>query len=172
MRNVMEKQTIDQMFASLWFGYPTDLCRNKRGGKTNAARAFKKINPDQAEFYRMMENMKAQIRHDRKDPDADRWPFVSSYLNQKRFDDIIESETERMDRVELRTCINTDCEQPVHGSKYKYCADHIPNAHSDLLATAWKQTGLKYGSDNFVNDCRLMCRQGLNKMVSKMDTIK
>ena len=172
MRKVMEEQTIEEKFAAIWFGYPTDLCGGKRGGKANALKAFKKINPDHSEFYRMMENMKAQIRHDRKDKDAYRWPFVSSYLNQARYDDVIESEAERMDRVELRTCSIENCNNDVHGMKFKYSADHIPNAHSDLLANAWKQTGLKYGSDNFVNDCRLMCRQGLNKMVSKMDTIK
>ena len=164
--------TIDEMFNAFWFAYPTDLSRNKRGGKQNALKAFKKINPDQAEFYRMMENMKAQIRHDRKDADADRWPFVSSYLNQARYDDVIESEVDRKERVDLKTCCIEDCRNDVHGSKYQYCADHIPNAHSDLLTAAWKQTGIKYGSNDFINECRVACKSGMKAIINKSEVMK
>ena len=159
------------MFAAIWFGYPTDLCGGKRGGKANALKAFKKINPDQAEFFRMMENMKAQVRHDRKDKDSYRWPFVSSYLNQSRFDDVIESETVRMDREELSTCCIDNCNNDVHGKSFKYCPEHVPNAHSDLLTKAFKETGLKYSSPDFISECRAMCRQGLNKMVNKANQL-
>ena len=164
--------TIDEMFNAFWFAYPTDLSRNKRGGKQNALKAFKKINPDQKEFYRIMENMKAQVRHDRKDKDAYRWPFVSSYLNQARYDDVIGSEAERIDREDLKTCCIENCNNDVHGSSFQYCADHVPNAHSDILAQAWKKTGIKYGSTDFVNECRVACRQNMNKLTTKMNDIK
>ena len=157
------------MFAAFWFAYPTDLSRNKRGGKQPALKAFKKIDPDEKEFYRMMENMKAQVRHDRKDKDAYRWPFVSSYLNQARYDDVIESEAVRMDREELSTCCIENCNQDVHGKKFKYCAEHVPNAHSDLLSDAWKKTGIKYGSKDFINECRVACKAGMKVIINKGD---
>ena len=172
MRDSMEKQSIDETFDKFWFAFPTDLCRGKRGGKANALKAWKKINPDQAEFYRIMENMKAQIRHDRKDSDSYRWPFVSSYLNQARYDDVIESEVDRKERVDLKTCCIEDCSNDVHGPAFKHCAEHVKNAHSDLLTKAFKATGLQYSSPDFVKDCQAMCRQGLNKMVNKAETIK
>ena len=163
---------IEEMFDSFWFAYPTDLCRGKRGGKANALKAWKKINPDEKEFFRIMENMKAQIRHDRKDKDAYRWPFCSSYLNQSRFDDIIESETVRIDREDLKTCCIEDCKQDVHGSSFQYCAEHVPNAHSDLLTKAFKATGLQYSSPDFVKDCQAICRQGLTKIINKSEGMK
>ena len=163
---------IDEMFTALWLAYPTDLCLKKRGGRQNALKAFKKINPDQAEFYRMMENMKAQVRADRKNPDAYRWPFVSSYLNQARYDDAIESESERIQIETLNECCIKDCTNDVHGKSYKYCAEHVPNAHSDLLSKAWKKTGIKYGSKDFVNECKYLCRLRLNNIIEKMDALK
>lgn len=168
----MEKQTVEEMFNSLWFAYPTDLSKNKRGGRPNALKAFKKINPDQKEFYRMMENMKAQVRHDRKDKDAYRWPFVSTYLNQARYDDLIESEADRIERVDLKTCCIENCNNDVHGQSFQYCAEHVPNAHSDLLSKAFKETGLKYGSSDFVNECREIRNQWLGKMVTKAEQYK
>ena len=163
---------IEEMFNSFWLTYPSDLCSKRRGGKQNALKAFKKINPDQKEFYRMMENMKAQVRADRKTPDAYRWPFVSSYLNQGRYDDAIESMSDIKERVDLKTCCIENCKQDVHGPAYQYCSGHIPNAHSDLLSIAWKATGLKYGSPDFVNECRNLCKQGMNKIVNKQGVMK
>jgi len=161
----MDKQSIEEKFELFWFGYPTDLCKNKRGGKQPALKAFKKINPDQKEFYRMMENMKAQIRADRKDKDFYRWPFVSSYLNQARYDDVIASESVRMDKENLKTCSIDKCHNDVHGSSFVYCADHIPNAHSDLLANAYRSLQLDIKSPDFIDRCRSLCRQGLNNMM-------
>jgi len=168
----MEKQTVEEMFNSFWLTYPSDLCSKRRGGKQNALKAFKKINPDQKEFYRMMENMKAQVRADRKTPDAYRWPFVSSYLNQGRYDDAIESMSDIKERVDLKTCCIEGCNNDVLGQSYQYCPDHIPNAHSDLLSIAWKATNIKYGSENFIDQCRNMCKSGMKEIVTKSEGFK
>ena len=162
----------EEQFNALWLAYPSDLCNKKRGGKQNALKAFKKINPDEKEFYRMMENMKAQVRADRKEKEPYRWPFVSSYLNQARYDDAIESEIDRKERVDLKTCCIDGCGNDVHGPAFRQCADHVENAHSELLTAAFKKTGLKYGSTNFVNDCRIACRQGMTKMITKSNEHK
>jgi hypothetical protein len=157
MRNTMEKQTVDEMFDALWFGYPTDLCRGKRGGKANALKSFKKINPGQKEFFRMMENMKAQIRADRKDKDAYRWPFVSTYLNQARYDDVIASESVRIQKEESKICCVPDCLDPVHGTKFSKCGFHLSDS-GKALQEAWKKTGLDFKSPNFQQDCLQYCR--------------
>lgn len=158
----MEKQTVEEMFDALWFGYPTDLCRNKRGGKKPALTAFKKINPDSKEFYRMMENMKAQVRADRKSPDAYRWPFVSTYLNQARYDDVIASESERVQKQDLKTCSVDDCNNDVHGQMFSKCAFHAGDS-GERLKDAWKMTGLDFKSPSFQKDCVNYCKdKGFN----------
>lgn len=151
MRNVMEKQSVEERFNAMWFGYPTDLCKGKRGGKANALKAFKKVNPDEKEFYRMMENMKAQIRADRKDKDAYRWPFVSTYINQARYDDVIESEQARVTE-KLKECSVEGCKDDVHGQMFDKCAFHT-NSTDKALSDAWKATGIDFKSPSFRDDC-------------------
>ena len=149
--------TIEDMFTKLWFKYPTDLCRNKRGGKTPALQAFKKLNPDQDEFDRIMRNMDAQIRMDRKDKDAYRWPFVSTYLNQRRYDDVIESVQTVEKRPETK-CSVDNCNSPIHGSSFSVCSFHIPSIHDLKLREGWKETGLCRKSPTLAQDCREYCK--------------
>lgn len=118
-----EEEKLEEFFNKLWFKYPTDLCKGKKGGKTPAWNALKKINPDEQEQTRIMRNLEAQIRFDRQDPDAYRWPFLSSYLNQHRYDDEVASVAELKQRTELKNC--EKCGSCVHGEKYTLCTDHL-----------------------------------------------
>lgn len=148
--------TEQEMFDKLWFSYPTDLCKNKRGGKQPAFNAFKKLKVDEKEFNRIMLNLQAQIRNDRNDPDAYRWPFVSSYLNQKRFDDTV-------DIVEKpvyvgSTCEYQSCTNEVHGPKFKHCVYHLPTDQNDPVLSKLRQKyvdmGLKQRPDE-TNDAHV-----------------
>jgi len=161
-------EELEKMFEKLWTSYPADLCKGKRGGRQPAFRAFKKINPDEAEFNRIMGNMKAMIKADRSDKDPYRWPFVSSYLNQARYDDFIMPKNESSVQ-ELTHCCIEKCSNKVHGASFKYCADHVPNAHSDLLAQAWTRSGIDYKSPTFVDDCRKQCRSYMNALLGKVN---
>ena len=155
------------MFEKLWISYPNDLCNKKRGGKQPALKAFKKINPDEAEFNRMMANMKAQVREDRKNPkDAYRWPFISSYLNQGRYDDYIESSTSKEKAKSLKTCATNGCDSDVHGSMYTKCAFHCGDTN-ELLSGAYRKLGLDIKSPDFVSQCRDICRDKMGLILSR-----
>lgn len=157
--------TIEEMFESLWVSYPSDLCRKKRGGKQPALSAFKKINPSEQEFNRIMQNMKAQIREDRKDKDAYRWPFVSSYLNQGRYDDYIEIK-EKQIKTDIKKCSIDSCNDEVHGSGFTKCAFHL-GSNDERLRQSYVRTGLDMKSPTFVEDCRKYCRERMGIMLSK-----
>ena len=144
-------------FETLWTSYPSDLCRKKRGSKLLAKKAFDKINPSDDEFKRIMMNMRAQIKSDRMDKDAYRWPFVSSYLNQARYDDYIEP-TREIKSEELKRCNHDSCMGLVIGSAFTMCSRHVPCQHDDRLKEAWKKTGLNRQSATLAQDCRAYCK--------------
>ncbi len=156
------------MFERLWTSYPSDLCKGKRGGRQPAYKAFRKINPDEKEFGRIMANMKAMIKADRGDKDSYRWPFVSSYLNQARYDDFI-MPREESSAVDLKVCSVDSCNQKVHGASFKFCSFHIPSAHSEAMKQAWIRTGIDYKSPTLTEDCRKHCRERMNIMLGKAD---
>jgi len=150
--------TTEDMFSKLWFAYPTDLCKNKRGGKQPAFQAFKKLKLDEDEFDRIMRNMAAQIRMDRQDKDAYRWPFVSTYLNQRRFDDVIES-VQTVEKQESRICTVDSCNNPVHGNSYSVCSFHVPNNHDARLREAWLRTGINKSDPDYLDQCRAYVKE-------------
>ena len=144
--------TIDEMFDKLWTSYPSDLCRKKRGGRQPAIKAFKKINPSVEEFGRMMANMRAQIKEDRKEKEPYRWPFVSSYLNQGRYDDYIEP-TQTEIKQDVKKCTHDGCFNDVVGNSFAFCSQHIPCQHDIRLREAWKHTGINRNSPTLRADC-------------------
>ena len=153
-------------FEALWTSYPSDLCRKKRGSKLLAKKAFDKINPLEDEFKRIMGNMRAQIKADRMDKDSYRWPFVSSYLNQARYDDFIMPSKEASTE-ELTVCSVDSCNERVHGRSFKFCAFHIPSAHSEAIKQAWIRTGIDYKSKTLTEDCRKHCRERMNVLLGR-----
>ena len=144
-------------FETLWTSYPSDLCKKKRGSKLLAKKAFDKINPDEQEFKRIMMSMRAQIKADRMDKDSYRWPFVSSYLNQARYDDYIEP-TKEIKSEELKRCDHDGCLDRVIGSSFSVCSRHIPCQWDDKLREAWKKTKLNRQSPTLAEDCRSYCK--------------
>ena len=151
--------TIEEMFEKIWWSYPNDLCKGKKGGKQPALKALKKINPDEKEFKRIMLSLEAMKKADRKDPDAYRWAFVSSWLNQARYDDAMpEMRDEVHEKREEKECKEEGCRESVLGTNYSVCARHIPCRHDDRLRAAWLKTGLDRNSPDFGTKCREYCR--------------
>jgi hypothetical protein len=161
------EEQINAWFNTFWTSYPADLCKGKRGGKVPGLKAFKKVATSEDEFNRILANMKAQIKADRHEKDPYRWPFVSSYLNQCRFDDYIMPSTGDIEREELKKCSVESCNNYVHGPSFKFCSFHIPSAHDDNIKQAWTRTGLDYKSPTFIDDCRKYARQRMNIMMGK-----
>ena len=161
------EEQLNQWFNTFWTSYPADLCNGKRGGKVPGFKAFKKVATSEDEFNRILANMKAQIKADRSEKDPYRWPFVSSYLNRCRFDDYIMPQSENKS-PELKTCSVDGCNHDVHGPSFKFCAFHIPSAHSDNIKQAFIRTGLDYKSPTFIDDCRRYSRERMNILMGKM----
>jgi len=119
-------QVCEWFEAQFWTTYPGDLTRNKhgkrdnKGGKTYAMECMLKVpNIEKPEEQKkIIGNLKAQIRYDRQDPDATRWPMVSSYVNRRRMYDEIESTAELKLSLEKKLC---KCGQETIGPKYSEC---------------------------------------------------
>lgn len=163
--------TNDEMFKKLWFEYPNDLCNKRKGSKQTALKAMEKLKLDEAGFNKIMDNMRAQIRYDRKDPDAYRWPFLSTYLNQGRYDCDIPSMDTIKERQIGAKCLVEGCNDEVHGPAFSTCGFHINNK-DERLRQAYIRTGLDRKSPDFVEECRKYCRSHMNILTGKSEVMK
>jgi len=114
-----------------WVNYPADLCggTRKKGPRGEALKSMIKINPDADERDRILASLKAQVSFDRKDSkngDACRWPYATTYINQMRWEDTIDSVADIKQTVELGICQHGDCGEKVHGETFVHCAAHVP----------------------------------------------
>ena len=160
---------IDKAFTDFWFKYPTDLCQGKRGGKEGALRAFKKVIKTEKDFNDLINNTFEKAKHDRLDYKPDRWPFVSTFLNQRRDQDCIPSTIRVDNKQELPICYDNKCNNETLGVNYKWCAQHIPCQHDPELRDAWKATGLDRKSPTLREDCmRYMKQAGYGTFVKSI----
>lgn len=97
-------------FEIFWQTYPADLSRKKKGSKQQALKSIEKINPDSNLRDTIITNLRELIRHDRLEEKAqgkvDRWPFVSTWLNQERWNMLedITSYTSLNEKIAARKC--------------------------------------------------------------------
>lgn len=113
---------LEEFVDKLWLTYPSDLCHKKKGTKVNAMKAAKKLKPEQ--YDKILLDIEALKKYDRKEPKPDRWPHVSTFLNSGYYGREIGSTTEQRERVAQKECQWDNCSFPVHGSQFKYCTDH------------------------------------------------
>ena len=153
-----------------WAEYPAELCggSRKKGSRGEALKAMIKINPDEKERKRILMNLQAQVKHDmdakRRGEDVYRWPYATTYINQWRFDDTIDSVADQKPEVSLGICKHGDCGDECHGPEFEYCAKHIPEpswlikARKDSIA----KVGLVWDRENetfhqFAMRCKDYC---------------
>ena len=150
--------TIEDMLEQIWFAYPNDLCKGKKGGKKPALQALKKANLSEDEFKKVLLNIKAQSDADRKDPESYRWPFISTYINQARWDDWTPQE-ERKTSVKL-----CHCGQETMGSRFTTCIDHHKEEETPVLLELrqrYVDLGLK---DKTPDECRQLYKKILERL--------
>lgn len=140
MAKKAEEQAIKDWFSApqpdgFWVNYPTDLCSigntvsaRWKGHKGECLKALLKLAPDEAERKRILANLKAQVKHDRdalkRGEKVYRWAYASTYVNNWRFDDEIDSVADLKPVVDVGICAYQDCGEPCHGEKFKFCTDH------------------------------------------------
>ena len=156
----------DEFFGKLWFGYPKNLCHDKKGTKFNAQKACKKL--PESEYEKILMNMEALIKYDMKDPKPDRWPHVSSWINQGYYDREIGSTTEQRERVAGKNCSIEGCNDEVHGSMFTECAFHIGNK-DERLKQAWTRTGIDIKAPDLIAQCRSYCQERKHLVFDKIN---
>jgi len=87
--------------ARMWTEYPRDLCHNRPGHKARLETAAKKI--DKNLYKQILLDMDALKRYDRKQHRPDRWPLISTFLNQRCWERLIDSVMELKKKEEKPT---------------------------------------------------------------------
>ena len=156
-----------ERFNKLWHIYDNALTQGKgKGGKFQALQAFNKYSEDEQD--RIIMDTQALMRYFNTQYKPDRLCFLSTWLNQRRFDQEIPSTTTAREEREVKICTVEGCNNETHGKAFKYCAFHIPSNHSDRLKESWVRTGIDYKSPDLVKDCREYCKERMKIIVGKM----
>ena len=165
-----EKQVTEWFMTKFWPNYPAKFCGRGKGSRAISCKLMIAINPDELEQERILGNLKAQVRAHTQKPEQMRsfWKIGETYVRNQLWNDEIESEMEIKEKSQLKICSIENCNNDVHGERFKFCAEHVPNAHSDLLAKAWTRQGIDYKSPTFVDDCRKQCRERMAILIGKV----
>ena len=121
-------------FTKLWPKYPDKLCggTRKKGPRGEALKSWLKIGADEAEMERIYRNLDAQVRFDEKATDPARWPYMTTYLNQRRYDDLIDARTYDDDVEHLgltKECRVEGCKRNTLGPRFTLCDEHYALEH-------------------------------------------
>jgi len=152
-----------------WPAYPSSFCRSGKGSRAKAMVSMLKYNPDKAEQGRIIGNLKAQVRADKANPDRIYWSIGLTYVNNRMWDDEIESAMEAKERQALATCNVQGCNHEVHGSMFKQCAFHVAGkeSHIEKMRQAWVRTGIDFKSPNLIEECRNHCKERMAILTGK-----
>lgn len=173
---------IDEWFnKSYWPSYPADLCGStaKKGSKAEAlARIKDKIKPDKEMMALMSKNLSTQLIEARKDQDPTIWPHLITYLNKKRYLDVIETVEGKPVRESV-ACNVQGCTSAVHGPDYPMCTSHLPAPDSpvlDKMRALYKEQGLmrKEGETKAIHAQRLRAvfKSRINGIMSMPEHLK
>lgn len=159
-------KAISDWFEIFWRTYPSDLSHGKKGSKGMALKAMLKTKPDEEERTRILANLKAQIRAAKQDPKPDRWKHATTYINNRLWEDEIESMVELKERTQPKKCQWNDCKMCVHGSNYQYCTDHLyesTDPWKPYRKQAIQQLGLMPEQGESVKQWGVRCKEFLKK---------
>ena len=93
--------TLQEFIDRMWTEYPRDLCHNRPGHKARLEKAAKKI--DKSLYKKILLDMDALKRYDRKQHQPDRWPLISSFLNGKYWERMVDSVMDIKKKKEKKT---------------------------------------------------------------------
>lgn len=130
-----------------WPLYPADLCGDarKKGSRGQLIKYVERDKPDEKERERIIGNLRAQIAYDREKKrvgeDVYRWPYATTYWNNRRYDDEIGSHYELQQAAASRKC---RCGNETMGPGISYCVSCHPDTRgmTPLLREQYKKMGL------------------------------
>ena len=146
--------------------YPADLCGSvrKKGSRGEAIKSMLRLAPNDEQMLKIELSLQAQVIHDRKAKEAGediyRWPFASTYINQRRFDDELSYIPEE-EKKTADICSEAGCTEEVHGPAYKFCGKHLPyeNPHRAYMIEAMKRNGVMKSNSETLEEWGERCRQ-------------
>ena len=164
-----ETQVTQWFMDKFWPNYPAKFCGRGKGSRAISCKLMVSINPDEKEQERIIGNLKAQVKAHSQKPEELRsyWKIGETYVRNQLWNDEIESSMEAKERQQLKTCSIEGCRNDVHGSAFKFCADHVPNAQKSHLKEAWIRTGIDMKSKTLTEDCRKHCRERMAILMGK-----
>ena len=154
-----------ERFNRLWHLYDNTLAHGKKGSKFTALTSFNKYSEDEQD--RIIFDTQALMRHFKQQVKPDRLPHLSTWLNQRYFEQEIPSATETREKQQLSVCSVDGCTEPVHGPSFSLCAFHIPNAHDSKLRESWIRTGITKKDPDYREQCRAYCRERFNILMGE-----
>jgi hypothetical protein len=152
-----EMKVTEWYLKEFWPNYPSKYCRGGKGSRGMALQSMLKVNPDKETMKRIVGNLIAQVRAAAKNPDRKWWVIGTTYVNNRLWEDEIESQVEIIERQKLKTCSVEGCESEIHGQMFSRCAFHTTSTDK-RLGEAWKKTKLDFNSPNFQRDCVEYCK--------------
>ena len=166
----------DEYFDKLWKQYPTDLCQGKKGASKTARESwnkyFKKFGGfDEKEAERIIHLTKVGATHCRKDIKPDRWKFVSTYINQEVWADVLEWEGKPKQTSDNAKCENDRCNNEAY-MRTRECVECLMKKN-DPLKDVRKQAliDLKiYEKGDSLAEVARKCRE-YNKRTGKLETL-
>ena len=172
----MSKES-DEYFDKLWKQYPTDLCQGKKGASKTARESWNKYFKnfggfDETEAKRIIHLTKVGAIHCRKDFKPDRWKFLSTYINQEVWADVLEWDgKEKKEKSDLKRCAEKECNYFVHGEKYDYCCDHLyanNDTHKEQRKKAMTDIGMLPKQGESPSDWAKRCREQVSGRLKTM----
>ena len=172
--------TSDEYFEELWKKYPSDLCHGKKGAKKVALESWNKYFKagfNEAEAEKILHQTKIGAAHCRKDIKPDRWPFVSTYINQERFGDVLEYGQEKEERTVLSGCIKQGCNCEVHGSEYKHCTEHTLEYMDNITGRSRQRHNILvdlglYKQGQSLQETARKCREHITGKLTALTNVK
>ena len=131
----------------------------------------KKKDADPEELRRILENLKAQIRADKGNPDRKWWVIGKTYCNNESWEDPVEDNDEQSTKAVIGTC---HCGEPNIGPMYSTCPKHLETKTATLEITKnLKELGLLTEDQSLsalANRCReyLQTSGASGKLLNKM----
>jgi len=145
-------------FGLFWSTYPSDLC-NRKGSRKVAEQKWDKLDAEVQQ--QILVNLRELMRVDRKlkkmGEFVAKWPMVSTWLNQERWQDIVDIRQSEDMPVECSKCA---CGQPTNIGRLCWtCYEKLNPTDFTLQKAALRNAGLTKREGETRQEWNLRCKE-------------